>query len=137
MLNKASAQLPPVAVEGATHVRYLILLMLFVASTFSYGDRVALSISAVSLMRDLRLDPLRLGYLFSGFAWAYAAAQLPAGGMLDRFGSKRVYGISIICWSVCALLSGLSGYLPAIAAFYTLLGLRLLSGLAQSPGISS
>ena len=133
MLNKASAQLPPVAVEGATHVRYLILLMLFVASTFSYGDRVVLSISAVSLVRDLRLDPLRLGYLFSGFAWAYAAAQLPAGGMLDRFGSKRVYGISIICWSVCALLSGLSGYLPAIAAFYTLLGLRLLSGLAQSP----
>lgn len=133
MLKKASAQPSPIVIEGTTHVRYLIVLMLFVASTFSYGDRVVLSISAVSLVRDLRLDPLRLGYLFSGFAWAYAAAQLPAGGMLDRFGSKRVYGISIICWSVCALLSGLSGYLPAIAAFYTLLGLRLLSGLAQSP----
>lgn len=119
--------------EKTTHVRYLIVLMLFVASTFSYGDRVVLSIAAVSLTHDLHLDPVRLGYLFSGFAWAYAAAQLPAGGLLDRFGSKRVYGISIVCWSVCALLAGFTGYLPAVAAFYTLFLLRLLSGLAQSP----
>lgn len=119
--------------KETTHVRYLIVLMLFIASTFSYGDRVVLSIAAVSLTHDLHLDPLRLGYLFSGFAWAYAGAQLPAGGLLDRFGSKTVYGISILCWSACALLAGLSGYLPAMAAFYVLFGLRLLSGLAQAP----
>lgn len=119
--------------EKPTHVRYLIALMLFVASTFSYGDRVVLSIAAVSLTHDLRLDPLHLGYLFSGFSWAYAVAQLPAGGLLDARGSKRVYGISIIGWSLCAVLAGLSGYLPAVAAFYTLFGLRLVSGLAQSP----
>ena len=29
-----------------THVRYIIVLMLFAASTFSYGDRVVLSIAA-------------------------------------------------------------------------------------------
>ncbi len=119
--------------QATTHVRYLIVLMLFIASTFSYGDRVVLSIAAVSLTHDLHLDPLRLGYLFSGFAWVYAGAQLPAGGLLDRFGSKTVYGISILCWSACALLAGLSGYLPAMAAFYVLFGLRLLSGLAQAP----
>lgn len=116
-----------------THVRYLIVLMLFVASTFSYGDRVVLSIAAGDISRDLHLDPLRLGYLFSGFGWAYAAAQLPAGGLLDRFGSKRVYGISIICWSICAWLAGFTGYLAAIPAFYALFVLRLISGLAQSP----
>lgn len=119
--------------EKPTHVRYLIALMLFVASTFSYGDRVVLSIAAVSLTHDLRLDPLHLGYLFSGFSWAYAIAQLPAGGLLDARGSKRVYGLSIIGWSLCAVFAGLSGYLPAVAAFYTLFGLRLISGLVQSP----
>src|ERR1700746_2620563 len=97
-----------------THVRYLIVLMLFIASTFSYGDRVVLSIAAVDVTRDLPLDALRLGYLLSGFSWAYVCAQLPAGGLLDRFGSKRVYGISIVCWSVGALLAGLTGYLPAV-----------------------
>jgi ACS family glucarate transporter-like MFS transporter len=116
-----------------TRVRYAIVLMLFLASAFSYGDRVVLSIAAIDLSRDLHLDPVRLGYLLSGFAWAYALAQLPAGGLLDRLGSKRVYGMSIFCWSVCALLAGLSGYLTATMAFYVLFALRLLSGLAQSP----
>jgi ACS family glucarate transporter-like MFS transporter len=116
-----------------SHVRYLIVLMLFIASTFSYGDRVVLSIAAVDLSLNFHLDAVRLGYLFSGFGWAYVAGQLPAGGLLDRFGSKRVYGISIFCWSICALLAGLTGYLPAVAAFYALFALRLLSGLSQSP----
>jgi ACS family glucarate transporter-like MFS transporter len=53
--------------------------------------------------------------------------------MLDRFGSKRVYGIAVIAWSICALLGGMSGYLPAGIAFYALFAMRFISGLAQSP----
>ncbi len=130
---RAEARQISMAKPGKTHVRYIVLLMLFIASTFSYGDRVVLSIAAVDLSRDLHLDALQLGYLFSGFGWAYAAAQLPAGALLDRFGSKRVYGMSIIGWSASALLAGFTGYLPALLAFYTLFALRLVSGLAQSP----
>ena len=58
---------------------------------------------------------------------------MPSGGLLDRFGSKRVYGISIVAWSVCAFLIGLAGYAPAAWAFSVIFGLRLVSGLAQSP----
>ncbi|MCU1319169.1 MAG: D-galactonate transporter [Edaphobacter sp.] len=116
-----------------TRVRYLIVLMLFIASSFSYGDRVALSITGIAFSKDLHMDPVKLGYLFSGFSWAYVVGQLPAGGLLDRFGSKRIYGISIICWSICGVLVGFAGYLPATAAFVVIFGLRLLSGLAQSP----
>jgi len=120
-------------VAKRSRVRYLIVLMLFAASAFSYGDRVALSIAGVSISRDLHLNALKLGYLFSGFSWAYVAGQLPAGGLLDRYGSKRVYGISIVCWSLCALLVGFAGYLPAAIAFTVIFGVRLLSGVAQSP----
>lgn len=116
-----------------THVRYLIVLLLFVASTFSYGDRVVLSLAAIDVTRELHLDPLRLGYLLSGFSWAYVCAQLPAGGLLDRFGSKRVYGIAILGWSICAMIAGATGYLAAAVAFYALLAVRFLSGLAQAP----
>ena len=119
--------------QPTTHIRYLIVLLLFVASTFSYGDRVVLSIAAVDVTRELHLDALRLGYLLSGFSWAYVCAQLPAGGMLDRFGSKGVYGVAIFGWSICAFLAGATGYLPAVVAFYTLLAVRFASGLAQSP----
>jgi MFS transporter, ACS family, glucarate transporter len=116
-----------------TRVRYQIVLLLFVASCFSYGDRVMLSITGIVFSKDLHLDALRLGYLFSGFSWAYVVGQLPAGGLLDRFGSKRVYGMSIVCWSLCAILAGFAGYLPATVAFFVIFGLRLISGLVQSP----
>lgn len=117
----------------STHVRYLVLATLFIVSTFSYGDRVALSITGISFAKDLHLSPLQLGYLFSGFSWAYVVAQLPAGWMLDRFGTKRVYGISILLWSVLAAAAGFAGYLKGAVAFSVIFGIRLLSGLAQSP----
>ena len=74
-----------------------------------------------------------MGYLLFGFGWAYALGQLPSGGLLDRFGSKRVYGIAIILWSVFAFLTGFAGYVAASAAFTVIFVLRICSGLAQSP----
>lgn len=116
-----------------THVRYLIVTMLFIASSFSYGDRVALSIAGTAMQHALALDTVKLGFLFSGFSWAYVAGQLPSGGLLDRFGSKRVYGISILGWSLCAFLIGFAGYVVPALAFTTIFVLRLISGLVQSP----
>jgi MFS transporter, ACS family, glucarate transporter len=122
-----------ILVEKQTHVRYLIIAMLFAASCFSYGDRVALSVAGTAMEKELALDPVKLGILLSGFSWAYVCGQLPSGGLLDRFGSKRVYGISIVCWTICAVLIGIAGYLPAAYVFSAIFGIRLLSGLAQSP----
>ncbi|HEY4355196.1 MAG TPA: MFS transporter, partial [Acidobacteriaceae bacterium] len=116
-----------------THVRYLIVAMLFIASCFSYGDRVALSVAGTAMQKQLALDPVRFGFLLSGFSWAYVLGQLPSGGLLDRFGSKRVYAFSIFAWTVCAFLIGFTGYLPAAYIFTAIFALRLLSGLAQSP----
>jgi MFS transporter, ACS family, glucarate transporter len=127
------AQTRATTLEPQTHIRYLIVAMLFIASCFSYGDRVALSIAGTAMEKALRLDPVTLGILLSGFSWAYVCGQLPAGGLLDRFGSKRVYGISIVLWSICAFLIGFAGYLAAAWVFSAIFVLRLLSGLAQSP----
>ena len=105
------------AAAKQTHVRYLIVAMLFIASSFSYGDRVAFPSAGTAMQRELALDPVKLGFLLSGFSWAYVAGQLPSGGLLDRFGSKRVYGISIIAWTICAFLTGFAGYVVPAMAF--------------------
>jgi ACS family glucarate transporter-like MFS transporter len=124
---------PSILVEKQTHIRYLVVTMLFIASCFSYGDRVALAVAGVAMQKALALNPLKMGWLLSGAGWAYTAGQLPSGGLLDRFGSKRVYGISIIVWSISAFLIGLAGYAPAAMVFSIIFGLRLVSGLVQSP----
>ncbi len=116
-----------------TRIRYLIICILFVASCFSFADRSALSQAAGAMPKDLDLNPERMGYLLFGFGWAYALGQLPSGGLLDRFGSKRVYGIAIILWSIFAFLTGFAGYVGPSAAFTVIFILRICSGLAQSP----
>ena len=131
MATGPGAELAPE--QRATRVRYLIVLMLFVASSFSYGDRVALSVAGTVMQKQLGMDAVRFGFLLSGFSWAYVLGQLPSGGLLDRFGSKRVYTISILLWTLCAFLIGFAGYLPQAYIFSTIFVLRLLSGLAQSP----
>jgi ACS family glucarate transporter-like MFS transporter len=127
------AELAPPHPQKTTHVRYLIVAMLFIASCFSYGDRVALSVAGTAMQKQLSLDAVRFGFLLSGFSWAYVCGQLPSGGLLDRFGSKRVYGISIFLWTICAFLIGFAGYLPQAYIFTAIFVLRLFSGLAQSP----
>jgi ACS family glucarate transporter-like MFS transporter len=107
--------------------------MLFIASCFSYGDRAILSVAGTTIQKLLQLDPVKFGYLSSGFGWAYVLGQLPSGGLLDRFGSKRVYGIAIALMTLSAVLTGLAGYLPFAFIFAGIFVLRLFSGLAQSP----
>jgi len=130
-MEKLNASLVPN--ERQTHVRYVIIFILFAVSCLSFSDRVALSLAGTSMDKDIGVNPMRIGFLFSGFSWAYVLGQLPSGGLLDRFGSKRVYGISIVLWSICAFLTGLAGYLGASAAFTAIFILRLISGFAQAP----
>jgi MFS transporter, ACS family, glucarate transporter len=121
------------AEERQTRVRFLIITILFAVSCFSFADRSALSQAVAAMPKSLNLTPERVGYLLSAFGWAYALGQLPAGGLLDRFGSKRVYGIGIALWSLFAVLTGCAGYLRASLVFTVILVLRILAGLAQSP----
>ncbi len=115
-----------------TRVRYLIITLLFVVSCFSFADRSALSQAVSAMPPNLDLSK-HMGSLLFAFGIAYALGQLPSGGLLDRFGSRRVYGMAIIGWSVCAFLTAFAGYLAASAAFTAIFVLRVLSGLFQSP----
>jgi ACS family glucarate transporter-like MFS transporter len=115
------------------HVRYGIVCMLFLASSLNYADRATLSITRSSLSHDLELDSLWVGYLFSAWAWSYVVAQIPAGWLLDRFGSKRIYGAGIFLWSFFVFLMGFAGSLKGQAAFWVLFVLLFLTGFALAP----
>ena len=117
----------------ATRVRYWIVAMLFCATTVNYGDRATLSIAGSSLAKDLGLDPVAMGYVFSAFGWAYVIGQLPGGWLLDRFGSKRVYIVSLLTWSSFTFLQGIVGWFPAATAVLVLFAMRFLLGIAESP----
>src|SRR6201995_4932149 len=116
-----------------SRVRLLIVTMLFLVTTVNYADRATLSIAGTALSKELSLDPVAMGYIFSAFGWSYVAAQVPGGWLLDRFGSKWVYAASILIWSVFTLMQGAVGFLTGATAVTVLFLLRLLVGLAAAP----
>jgi len=117
----------------ASHVRYLILATLFIVTTVNYADRAALSIAGPTAAKQLGLSPVAFGYILSAFGWAYVIGQIPSGWLLDRFGSTRVYTISIFAWSVFTLLQGFAGVFPSGMAVAVLFVLVFLMGLGEAP----
>jgi ACS family glucarate transporter-like MFS transporter len=117
-----------------THVRYLIVFFLFLVTSLNYADRATLSMVESQISKQFALDAVAMGFLFSAFSWAYTAAQIPGGWLLDKLGSKRVYGWSIALWSLFTLLQGFVGiFHVAASVMFTFFTLRLLLGLAEAP----
>jgi MFS transporter, ACS family, glucarate transporter len=118
-----------------TRVRYAIVAMLFVVTAINYADRATLSIAGPALSKELGLDAVTMGYIFSAFGWSYVLGQLPGGWLLDRFGSKVVYFWSIFIWSVFTMLQGGISFLTATAttAVVVLFALRFLVGFSEAP----
>ncbi len=115
------------------HVRHGILLLIFVATTLNYADRNSLAIAGPVIARDFHLDAIAMGNLLSAFGWAYVIAQLPSGWLLDRFGSRKVYIISMLLWAACTSLQGGVWMLGAVAGVSALFALRFLVGIAEAP----
>ena len=70
----------------AARVFFLFALGYFL----SYFYRSANAVLAKDLSQELGLGPAELGFMTSLFYLAFAAAQLPLGGLLDRVGPRAV-----------------------------------------------
>ena len=120
-------------VARRSRVRLFIVTMLFLVTTVNYADRATLSIAGPALSKELGLDAIAMGYVFSAFGWSYVIAQVPGGWLLDRYGSRLVYAFSIIIWSIFTLMQGWVGFLGAGTAIAMLFALRFLVGIAEAP----
>ncbi|RJX82212.1 MFS transporter [Pseudomonas sp. LS-2] len=111
----------------SSHRRWFMLSLLLIATIINYVDRVNISIAAPFMAKDLGLDKVEMGLIFSAFAWTYAFALVPAGFIADRFGSRLTYGASLISWSAVTVCQGMAG------GFASLFGLRLAIGAMEAP----
>ena len=90
----------PMVRAQATSRRFVIMGLLFVTVVINYLDRANLSIAAPGIAADLRLDPVRLGVVFSAFGWLYTGMQLPGGRVVDRVNPRILYPVTTVCWSL-------------------------------------
>ena len=85
----------------------------------SYLYRTVNAVISPELTRDLGLTPGSLGLLTSAYFVAFAAMQIPAGMLLDRYGPRRVEPVLLLLAGAGALAfafaEGTSGLLAARA----------------------
>jgi ACS family hexuronate transporter-like MFS transporter len=85
------------------YYRWTICALLFFATTINYIDRQVLGILAPVLQKDIGWNEIEYGYIVTAFQAAYALGLLFVGRLIDKFGTKIGYGISIVVWSIAAI----------------------------------
>jgi ACS family glucarate transporter-like MFS transporter len=123
----------PASTDRKIRVRWFVVAMLFVVTAVNYADRATIAIAGPVVSKDLGLNAAQMGLIFSAFGWAYVIAQLPGGWLLDRFGSKNVYALSLLFWSLFTMVQGFVGFFTGATALAVLFGLRFMLGIAESP----
>ena len=90
--------------EKKTNVRWIVVGLLFFATTINYIDRQVIGLLKPYIQDDLHWSETDYGYIVTAFQIAYAIGMLACGRLLDKVGSKLGYSIAIIVWSLGAVL---------------------------------
>jgi ACS family hexuronate transporter-like MFS transporter len=105
-----------------THIRWVFLALLLLASVMNYIDRQTLSILAVSIQRDMRLSDVQYGYIVQCFLLLYMIMYAVSGQIVDRVGVRRSQGMFLLIWSAADALTGFATGLFSLMLFRGLLG---------------
>lgn len=89
--------------KSKTNFRWIILGLLFVATTILYIDRSALGILAPDLQKSIGWTEEQYGIINSVFMIAYAICFLVMGRIIDKIGTRKGYLMSIGIWSIATL----------------------------------
>ena len=103
------------------------IALLVVGGALNYIDRATLSVANKLIQDELGIPVAKMGLLLSAFLWAYALAQLPVGGLIDRFGPRRLLGLGLFSWSVAQAAGGL------VTSFGVFIVARFALGVGEAP----
>ena len=112
-----------------------IVLLLWGFAFLSYLLRTNITVAQQYIARDMSLNDVQVGYIFSAFLIGYSIFQLPAGILGDRFGPRLVLTVCGLFWGITTFLSGL---VPGLLlkgtglALGSLLLIRFLHGIGEA-----
>src|SRR5215207_5416813 len=115
----------PVSYESghrATKFRWVILLLVFLAITINYIDRMVMGLVAPGLREEFHIDAKAYGYITAAFGLSYALGQAMSGRWLDWIGVRVGYAIALVSWSVASILHALAGSAVGFGLMRALLG---------------
>jgi MFS transporter, ACS family, hexuronate transporter len=87
--------------------RWTVVTLLFFATTINYLDRQVLGLLKPTLEKEFAWTEKDYSYIVMAFSATYAIGLMLLGRVIDRIGTKLGYTISVIVWSIAAMLHAL------------------------------
>jgi MFS transporter, ACS family, hexuronate transporter len=106
-----------------TKYRWRIVALLFFATTINYLDRQVIGLLKPVLEKQFSWTETDYSRIVIAFQAAYAISLLVFGGIIDKIGTKLGYAVSIILWSIAAMLHALATGTLSFGVMRALLGL--------------
>ncbi len=110
----------------ATRVRYIVVFLAALLAMVTYLDRACIATLAPNIMRDLELTKGQMSWIYSAFALAYAAFEIPTAWWADRRGTRQVLTRIVIWWSAFTIATA------AVFNFTSMLVIRFLFGTGEA-----
>lgn len=104
-------------------MRWVVVSLLFFATTVNYLDRAILGVILPEIRDNFHFGLQAYGLIQFVFQIAYAAGSLCGGWLLDRYGTRIGYGLAVVVWSLAAMLNAFAGSAFQFGAYRTALGL--------------
>ncbi len=110
-----------------THYRWVVATLVFFITLVNFIDRSAISFVIEPLKQEFHFSDTQFGMILSAFAVGYVLLTAFGGWLVDIYGSRIVWALAAITWSLCVGLLGLA------SGFWSFIGLRFLLGVTEGP----
>ena len=84
--------------------RWSVVVLLFFATTINYLDRQVIGLLKPTLEQALNWTESDYSKVVMSFTAAYALGYIVFGGIIDKIGTKLGLSVSIVIWSIAAML---------------------------------
>jgi ACS family hexuronate transporter-like MFS transporter len=105
-----------------SNLRWWIGGLLFASTVINYIDRQTLSVLAPYLKQQYSWNNQNFAMIVIAFRVAYSVGQTVSGRLIDRIGTRKGLTITVIWYSIAAMLTSLAGGLRSFAVFRFFLG---------------
>lgn len=106
-----------------SNARWIVLAMLFFATTINYLDRIVLSVLIPIIRQEFHISDENYGYVTGAFQFAYTIGFLFMGKFVDKFGTRIGYAVSVGWWSIAAILHAAAQSTMGLGFWRSMLGL--------------
>ncbi len=110
-----------------THYRWVVAGLIFFITLVNFIDRSAISFVIDPLKKEFGFTDTQFGMILSAFGVGYVLLTAFGGWLVDRWGTRLIWPVAAISWSICV---GLLGFAAGLWGF---IGLRFLLGITEGP----